>query len=102
MDKKKIEEKKVDEVKAEEAVVVEPEKKAEPKPVEKKKFIHSLTLVRPTLSGERAYTVGEPSKDGICLELLRHDGCWSIKCTNMHILFQGEGQAALKTVEVLK
>ncbi len=80
------------------------EKKAtEAKPfVQKQKHIHSLTLVRATESGERGYTVGEINKDGMCLEILRVDGCWSIKCANKHHLIQGEGQAALKTVEVLK
>ncbi len=74
------------------------EKKAtEAKPfVQKQKHIHSLTLVRPVESGGRAFTVGETCSDGVCLEILRVDGCWSIKCANKHYLFQGEGTAVLK------
>jgi hypothetical protein len=75
----------------------EEKKTTEAKPfVQKQKHIHELTLARPTTNGERAYTIGVINKDGMCLEILRVDGCWSIKCANTHYLVQGEGQAVLK------
>jgi hypothetical protein len=70
--------------------------------VERKKYIHSLTLARPVDESGRAFTVGVIGPDGMCLEIIRHDGCWSIKCANKHHLVQGEGNALLKTAEVSK